>query len=122
MSCNQRQKGARGERELAEWLRNRGVSARRGQQYSGSPDSPDVVTELDDMIHIECKRTERLSLYEAMEQAEEDSGENQYPVVMHKRNRKYWLAVMDARDWLTLVIKARAYDVLKRSSDHDATS
>ena len=42
---NSRQKGARGERELAAVFTTAGFPARRGQQFSGSPDSPDIVVE-----------------------------------------------------------------------------
>ena len=40
---NSRQKGARGERQWRDELRANGYVARRGQQFSGSADSPDVV-------------------------------------------------------------------------------
>ena len=51
---NSRNKGKSGELELAHELeRLWGVSARRGQQFSGSPDSPDVVTGIPG-LHIEC--------------------------------------------------------------------
>ena len=57
---NSRDKGARGERELAAELhRLFGVTARRGVQYQGGTDSPDVVSDFDE-IHFEVKRTERL--------------------------------------------------------------
>lgn len=125
MGKSQRDKGARGERELAKWFNERmdhnepddPNRAYRGCQHSGGKDSPDVIVpDLHDFIHIECKRTARLSLYPAMAQAERDSGENQFPVVMHKADKKYWLAIMDARDWLILVLKAKAYDALKHAS------
>ena len=61
-----REKGKRGERELAGRLREYGYDARRGQQYSGM-DGDDVVGLPG--IHIECKRVERLDLYAAMDQA-----------------------------------------------------
>ena len=62
---NSRQKGAAGERELANWLKQyEGVEARRGQQFSGSPDSPDVVHSMEG-LHIECKQVEALSLRES---------------------------------------------------------
>ena len=60
---NSRAKGARGERELAEILRCYGFSARRGQQYRGGADSPDVMGLPG--IHIEVKRVERLNIYDA---------------------------------------------------------
>jgi Holliday junction resolvase len=40
---NSREKGKRGERQWRDELRAQGFAARRGQQFSGSPDSPDVV-------------------------------------------------------------------------------
>ncbi len=40
---NSRQKGARGERQWRDELRAHGFQARRGQQFSGPPESPDVV-------------------------------------------------------------------------------
>ncbi len=93
---NSKQKGNRGEREFAEWLRdNLGIEARRGQQYSGSPESPDVVSDLP--IHIEVKRVERLNLSEAMRQAIRDCGDYA-PIVAHRRNREDWMITMRADD------------------------
>jgi hypothetical protein len=40
---NSSQKGKRGERAWRDELIAHGYSARRGQQFSGTPDSPDVV-------------------------------------------------------------------------------
>ena len=40
---NSREKGKRGERELAAKLREHGYDCRRGVQYQGGPDSPDVI-------------------------------------------------------------------------------
>jgi len=95
---NSRAKGAAGERELAAWFRERGIEARRGQQFSGSPDSPDVIAALPG-FHIECKRVERFNAYDAMAQAAQDCGNN-VPVVFHRRNRGRWLVVMDAEHFL----------------------
>ncbi len=92
-----KEKGKVGERELArELARVLGVGARRGVQYCGGPDSPDVVTDLPD-IHIECKRTERLRLFDAIEQATRDAGEK-VPVVLHRQNRKPWVAIVKLDD------------------------
>lgn len=73
---------------------------KRGQQFSGSPDSPDVVTVLPH--HFEVKRVERFNIYDAMEQAVRDSGER-VPVVAHKRNRGEWLIVMRFDDWFEAI-------------------
>ena len=93
-----RSKGQRGERELAsELTRVLGVSARRGQQFQGSPDSPDVVTDIQN-VHFECKRTERFRLYEALEQAQADAGTEKIPVVCHRQNGKPWVIVLKLDD------------------------
>ena len=93
-------KGKRGELELSHWLTKRGHPARRGQQFQGSPDSPDVICE-SLPIHIECKRTEALRIYDALEQAQEDS--DLPGVVFHRRNSRDWLVVLDADDFLGLL-------------------
>lgn len=88
-----RNKGASGERELADKLKSLlGISARRGRQYSGSPDSPDVDSDLN--LQIECKRVERLQLYQSIEQAARDSQGKKPPIVFHRKNRKPWVVIM----------------------------
>jgi Holliday junction resolvase len=95
---NSRAKGKRAELRLAKILREHGFDARRGQQFSGSPDSPDIVHSIPG-VHIECKHVERLNIHNAMEQAEADCGEDT-PVVCHTKNRKGWLVTMKLEDWL----------------------
>ena len=98
MGKKSRDKGARGERELAtELQRLFGFGARRGVQYHGGADSPDVITDLPD-VHVEVKRTERLSLYPAMKQAVRDAGADNVPVLFHRRNREDWLVVVRLND------------------------
>jgi Holliday junction resolvase len=112
---NSRQKGARGEREWAKFLTEHNCSARRGCQFRGDPTAPDVICEALANFHFEVKRTEALSLYKAFEQATADSGKDQVPVIAHKRNGKPWLVVMDAEDWLGLVLLAKAAQALLSS-------
>ena len=98
-----RNKGKTGERELAHELqRVLGVTARRGVQYAGGADSPDVVTDIDN-IHIECKRTEHFRLFEALEQSIRDAGESKVPVVMHRPNHRPWVVVLRLDDLPALV-------------------
>lgn len=90
---NSRQKGARGERELANILKSYGYKeSRRGQQYCGSNGDADVVGLPG--IHIECKRVEKLNLEKAMEQEK--------AVVFHRKDRKSWLVTMKLEDWMEL--------------------
>lgn len=94
MSINSRQKGARGERQWRDRLRENGYeSARRGQQFSGGPDSPDVVCDDLPQIHFEVKCVERLDLQKAVAQAMRD-GDGKWPVVAHKKNLKGWMVTM----------------------------
>ena len=53
-------------------------------------------------VHIECKRVERLNVYEAMAQARRDARPGETPVVMHRKNRQPWLVTMDIDDWLKM--------------------
>jgi hypothetical protein len=105
---NSRRKGKRGEREFAALLREHGFNARRGQQFSGSPDSPDVVSPALAWLHIEVKRVQNLNLADACAQAERDqtgSGLNAAGaakpkklawIVAHRRNHAPWLITMKA--------------------------
>lgn len=98
---NSRQKGAAGERELAEFLRDRGYSARRGQQFSGGTDSPDVLCPDLPGIHLEVKRVEAGNLYTWLSQAQRDAGKK-VPLVVHRRNKKEWVAIITLEDLLKL--------------------
>jgi len=104
---NSKAKGAQGERQVAAWLRENGVEARRGVQYRGGPDSPDVVHGLPD-VHLEVKRTERFRLDEALEQAKGEAPAGSMPVVLTRKNRGRWIAVLDGEDWLRLAKEDRA--------------
>lgn len=103
---NSRSKGATGERELAKKLREYGYEARRGQQYAGSNGDADVVGLPN--VHIECKRVERLNLYDAMSQSKRDARSGELPVVMHRKNHCDWLVTMSLDDFITLY---REYEV-----------
>jgi len=92
---NQRAKGARGERLWRDQLREAGFTARRGQQFSGGTDSPDVICEELKNLHMEVKFVEALNLQKACEQAERDAGLKAW-IVAHKRNRTDWKVTMDA--------------------------
>jgi Holliday junction resolvase len=98
---NSRAKGKRGELELAAKLREHGLVAYRGQQFSGGADSPDVVCESLPDIHFEVKRVERLDLIGAMAQSVRDAGDKT-PVVAHRKNGDPWLVTMRLDDWLNL--------------------
>jgi hypothetical protein len=112
---NSREKGKRGERQWRDELRANGYMSRRGQQFSGSPDSPDVVCDELRWIHFEVKAVERLNIEDAMEQARRDCNRDhgttdhgttgpevgcqrsaKVPVVAHRRSFRRWLVTMEA--------------------------
>ena len=99
---NSREKGKRGERQWRDELRTNGYAARRGQQFSGSPDSPDVICDGLPWAHFEVKLVERLDLYAAMDQARRDSA-GKAPLVAHRRNFWPWLVTMDAERFYRLL-------------------
>src|SRR5437660_5038282 len=100
---NSREKGKRGERQWRDELRANGYAARRGQQFAGSAESPDVVCDSLPWMHFEVKAVERLNIEDAMEQARRDcqSGnrkaesrngeEAKIPIVAHRRSFRPWL-------------------------------
>lgn len=100
MAVNSRQKGKRGELELAHILKDRGYDCRRGQQYCGANGDADVVGLPN--VHIECKRVEKLNLYAAMEQAKNEAHPHEFPTVFHRKDRCEWLVTMTLEDWLEL--------------------
>lgn len=101
MAVNSRQKGARGERELANILKyEHGFDCRRGQQYCGANGDADVVGLPG--IHIECKRVEKLNIDSALEQAIRDKKDNEIPAVFHRKDRKGWKVTISLEDFMHL--------------------
>lgn len=99
MTINSCAKGKRFERAVAKTLAalfpHVAKNARRGRQYSGSPDSPDVVAMPG--VHVEAKHVERLNIWDALAQAERDAGD-QIPIVIFKRNRSKMFMAMRLED------------------------
>lgn len=117
---NSRAKGARGEREAAAaWATVMGCRARRGQQFAGGSDSPDVVSDFG-AIHLEVKRVERGNPYWWVEQAERDCG-GKIPLVLHRKDRKDWLVILRLADVPRLAkeIAAQAQEVGRGSLPAD---
>lgn len=98
---NSNRKGKEGERELANLLKDRyGYDCRRGQQFCGSNGDADVVGLPG--IHIECKRVEKLNIYEAVEQSINDAREGEIPTVMHRKNHKPWLVTLPFENFIEM--------------------
>lgn len=97
---NSRDKGKRGELEFAHFLKdNHGIDARRGQQFSGGNESPDVVGVPG--LHLEVKRVESLNIHAAVAQATKDAAGLPWAVA-HRRNGGKWLVTVDAKHYFNL--------------------
>lgn len=104
---NGRSKGKRGELEASKvWAFVMGGKARRGQQFAGGNDSPDVVSSYPG-IHLEVKRCEKGNPYDWVAQARRD-GVGKCPVVLHRRNNQPWLLIMELCDAPKFVLAAGA--------------
>ena len=97
---NSKEKGKRGEREVADLLKLYGYEGRRGVQYCGIFGDSDVIGM--DGVHIEVKRTEKFRLYDAMEQSKHDARPGEIPTVWHRQNGRDWVVVLDAEDFIGL--------------------
>ena len=69
MPVNGKKKGKNGELELARKLKEYGYDVRRSVQYNGKAEEGEADLIGLPGIHVECKRVERLQLYDAVDQA-----------------------------------------------------
>ena len=78
MTINSKRKGKTGELELAHKLQEYGYGdAKRSVQYNGKDGQADVLGL--PHIHIECKRVEKLNIYDAIDQAKRDAKKRRLP-------------------------------------------
>ena len=115
---NSKQKGKNGELSLARKLREYGYDVRRSVQYNGKAEEgqPDLVGLPG--VHIECKRTERLNLYDAVNQAKRDSeGTDDLPAVFHRKNNCDWVVIMPLDSWVELYREYGADIMLRGKTD-----
>lgn len=103
---NGNRKGKAGEREAAKaWAMAIDCDARRGQQFCGGSDSPDVVHEVEG-IHLEVKRTARgYNVQAAIDQAREDGDKLDIPVALTRQDRGEWIASVPLELLMILVDK-----------------
>lgn len=99
-----RNKGKRAEREVRDLFIENGFPARRGRQYAGHPDAPDVVVPDLEWLFVESKFVEKLDLHKTMIQAIKDAG-GKMPVIFHKKSREGWLVTLTVEDFFQLIIE-----------------
>lgn len=104
MGNKERNKGARGERLLRDYLNSFGLAVRRGFVFHRESDVVGMQG-----IHIECKFVEKLNVRKAMDQAIEEAEKRKdgLPAVFWKVSRKPWLTIMRTEDFMTLYMMAR---------------
>jgi hypothetical protein len=91
---NARAKGARGEREfITRYLVPFWPEAKRNLDQFGD-DKRDCLQVAG--VHFQIKRTERLELWAAIRQAEQEAIGADVPVVAFRRNRSGWYVCVDA--------------------------
>ena len=106
---NSRAKGARGERLWRDELRKEGFTARRGQQFAGGTDSPDVICEELKWLHQEVKFVQNLSLIKPANKLQKMLMENDGSLPIRKTTNRGRLpchlkpssqySVMESKDW-----------------------
>ena len=98
MGGKSRNKGKVGEREFSTELNLLlGLETRRGCQFKGTPDSPDVVGWPG--VYIEVKRREKINVDKFMAEAAAEAGDD-IPLVATRRNRGEWLLTIKLKDLL----------------------
>lgn len=122
MAKGSRGRGIRGELEVVDLIKAAGFEARRGQQFKGTGDSPDVIVPaLMDYTHLEVKCVEGLlskKMKDAYLKALDERQVGQTPVIIHRyltrkgrslaerRLAKRWLVTVDAKFFFAMMKKA----------------
>ena len=104
MGAFSRSKGKRGEQELVRLIKDNGYKARRTAQFCGKTGEAADVIGLPG-ISIECKRVEKLNIYDAITQAQRDAeaaGRGDLPAVFHRKNNCPWLVTVRVEDFFKL--------------------
>ena len=101
-----RDKGKRFEREIANFFKSYGITARRTAQFCGKTGQAGDVEGVPG-IHVECKAVEKLNLEAAYQQSVRDAqaaDKGQYPIVIHKRSRRPAMVTMALEDWIVMYL------------------
>ena len=103
MAKAQRQKGARGERDLRDLFRAHGFEARRDGRLTADLDH-DLPG-----VHVECKRCETLLVPKWLRQVVADAGQL-VPALFFRRSREPWWVIVPADEYLKAKADQRALD------------
>lgn len=99
---NSKQKGKRGELEVAKILKEHGYDARRTAQYCGNTgDAADVIGL--EGFHIEVKRCETTKIWDWIHQAERDHKAEEIPLVVFRKSHEEWQVCLSLEAFLKLL-------------------
>ena len=99
---NSRQKGKRGELQLAKKFKEYGIEAYRSQQYSGHHQKGDPDLKGTPGLHVEVKWQQKQELEKWLAQAKNDCSSDKLPILSHKRNNEGWKITMDFDTFMSL--------------------
>ena len=104
VEMNSRDKGKRGEREIAQRYAELGFDSKRTAQLQAGGDHHGVA-DVSGVpgIHIEVKRVESLNIWKALEQSERDAADGNIPTVHFRRNRTDWYVALPFADFARLL-------------------
>lgn len=98
---NSRAKGKAGELEFIRLhLAEHWPEAKRNLDQFGD-DTRDVIGVAG--CHFQLKRTERLRVWDAIQQAETEAAEHDIPIVAFRRNRGKWYCIIEASELIPLL-------------------
>lgn len=101
-----RDKGKRFERDIANFFKNYGITAKRTAQFCGKTGQAGDVEGVPG-VHVECKAVEKLNLEAAYQQSVRDAeaaDKGEYPIVIHKKSRKPAMVTMALDDWIAMYL------------------
>ncbi len=105
-----REKGKRGEREVAKIFREAGYpEARRTSQYCGRTGDASDVTGVSG-LHLEVKFVEKEAVRSWYGQAVRDAeaaGRGDVPVVIHRKTHNAWLVTLSLEDFIKILKEKR---------------
>lgn len=104
-----RDKGARGEREVAALFRAAGFKCDRTPNSGGLMVKGDLVGDVP--VHVEVKRAERLKVPEWLAQARADAPAGVTPVLAFRRSREGWYGVLPLEALVALLAVARLVEL-----------
>ena len=113
MSCNAKTKGKNGELAAAKILNDLlpHAKARRSQQFKGDKTAADLTCPGLPNIQFEVKRRQSMNLHSVMKKSLEDCGENDVPVILHRKDNEEWLMTIRLED-----LPAAMFNLLREGS------